>query len=159
MPYLWKPLLNKNENHAVLTCCNSTTSSEWVTLISLLTSADCIVIDHFTLSIYPTCTWAWITTLFTDAGQVTGTFTVDSALWSTVGWSAHIARQTRASGYVLLSSALSKWTTWIWITWVNGDWRCCCSDCFYKYKYVKKISIWIKDRKKVFIFNEWANLL
>ena len=62
------------------------------------------------------------------------------ALWSTVGWSAHIARQTRASSYVLLSSALSKWSTWIRITWINWDRRCCCSDNFYnKTKMVKKI--------------------
>lgn len=85
---------NQEIKRAVLTCCDSATAHKRISLIALLTSADSIMVDDLTLCIGTAGSRTGVSALLIDTGQVAGTLTVDPALWSAVGRSSNVSRQT-----------------------------------------------------------------
>ena len=103
---------------AVLTRCDPPTGAEGVSLVSMLASAHCIVLNHWALRVRPTGTRARVTALFIDARLVAWTFTMYDTLWSTVWWGANVAWQAGACGHPLHVPALGVPTTWVSLTWI-----------------------------------------
>lgn len=54
-----------------------------------------------------------------DTGEVAGALAVDAALWSAVGWRAHVAGQAGAGRDVVLAAALRERATRVRVTRVH----------------------------------------
>ena len=78
------------------------------------------MVDDFTLREGSAGSWTRVTTLLTDAGQVTGALAVQHALRPAVGRDSHIARQTGAGRDVVLVPALGERTARVWQARIDG---------------------------------------
>ena len=80
------------------------------------------MVDDFTLREGSAGSWTRVTTLLTDAGQVTGALAVQDALRPAVGRNSHIARQAGAGCDVVLVPALGERTARVWQARIDGLW-------------------------------------
>ena len=60
---------------------------------------------HHTLCIWSTRARAWVNTFFIETGLVAGTFCIDGAFWSAVGWHSDVVWLTSASSNLVAFSA------------------------------------------------------
>ena len=78
------------------------------------------MVDDFTLREGSAGSWTRVTTLLTDAGQVTGALAVQDALRPAVGRDSHIAGQAGAGCDVVLVPALGEGTARVWQARIDG---------------------------------------
>ena len=110
-----------NKLHAVLTRCDSGTSSEWISLVAGQTAAHGIVLDHITLRVRAARSRTRIAAFLVQTRQIARALTVDNTFGPAVGWGADVAGQTAASGHASLFTALGVAAARVGLTGV--DWR------------------------------------
>ena len=101
-------------------CWWSSTLTEGISDVALVTDADWHMVSHATISIDTTEARAWVLALASDASLVRGAVRVDDTLWPAVGWGAdHIWEARTLAALTNYPRWVAVWTAWIRITWVN----------------------------------------
>ena len=98
-----------------------TASSVGVSDKSPLTAAHGLVVDDLTLGCRSTGPGTRVTALLSDAGEVTGTITVEKTLRSAVGWLSEISRQAGTGCDTSLVLTLREWSTGFSQAGVDGN--------------------------------------
>ena len=96
---------NFNCSHSSCGDHNPSAVSEWVASVPGWTSAYGLVVLHHTLCIWSTRARAWVNTFFIETCLVAGTFCIDGAFWSAVGWHSDVVWLTSASSNLIALSA------------------------------------------------------
>lgn len=88
------------------------TNLEWVTNITINTSAYRHMALHSTICVYSTWAWTGVYTFFINACQLIRTICVNSAFRATIWWTAHILWQAGAGRWPSHISTLREWSAW-----------------------------------------------
>ena len=106
------------------------TVEERISTVSSWAGADRVVVNNFALGIRPTCSWARIHTMLLDTSLGQLALRAQKTLWSAVGRTSEISRETGTDRSGSLWSAFTVWTAWVRIAgvlwfldhWLNCNW-------------------------------------